>query len=699
MTREDANGPSRRFINDLGVALVGSIAAIASAVDRDRIRSGVRHAGLPVLLVYLLVALVTGCGVDQGVADRGGNGEDATAAGESVVEQPSVGETDSPKDTNVVSVFPLHDAPLKTDNGGYYFAGKLVLDEGCLRLEVPPDAYGQIRVEKPSGADEPRRMGLLVWPSGFGSRVEGGRVSIVDADSRIFARVGDHVRLTHATIYYKEASERGLLRGMSGDCDGPFYLVGDEVAVYDPDDEPTALRLSDPEVFFPRRRTGRPTRGLFREALGIGELVLDGPCLRLGAGTTIVWPAGFEPHVEQGVVQVRNWAGRVIAKVGDRIAGGGGFSSAGYGDCPGKTFEIHSIEVLPDVEVYFPTQEGTLSKGSWMKQFVGKLVLQGRCLVIDDAVRVRDRIMAPGDESLLIWPENFTLSMDGDVPGIVDASGRVVARLGDEIQLSAVAVTREEAVEHSGFREISPDCSGGLWFVGEDIVAVADGDEGSAGGESAGEETKSGAMDLRGDATVVATFPQHDAPLGTDNGGRYFAGRLALDNGCLRAETPPDANGPGISILLIWPSGYALNVDDEAVGIVGKKGEIAATVGDHIRLRRATISYPEAQEQGLLRGMSEHCEGPFLLVGDEVTVFDPKTEPAELQLSDPDVISRGGRPLSRPAGPICSRLPRVNSCWTVRAFVSRTARRYSGPPVSNLVSTREWSRSAMGRAA
>ena len=83
-------------------------------------------------------------------------------------------------------------------------------------------------------------------------------------------------------------------------------------------------------------------------------------------------------------------------------------------------------------------------------------------------------VMAPGDEKLLIWPDNFTLSLDEDVPEIVHPSGRVVARVGDEIQVSAVAVNREEAVEHSGYREVSPACGGGMWFVGEDIAAVPD---------------------------------------------------------------------------------------------------------------------------------------------------------------------------------------------------------------------------------
>ena len=137
-------------------------------------------------------------------------------------------------------------------------------------------------------------------------------------------------------------------------------------------------------------------------AEGVGELVLDGNCLRLargdGHGYTILWPAGFTPHVDQGMVQVRNGAGRTIAKVGDRIAGGGGYSSSGYGDCPGGTFGIHSIKVLPNVEVYFPKQDGTLGTDLEMERFVGKLVLERRCLKIADAIRVSDRVIMGGGQ-------------------------------------------------------------------------------------------------------------------------------------------------------------------------------------------------------------------------------------------------------------------------------------------------------------
>ena len=470
--------------------------------------TGYLPAALQAILAGLAVAFAAGCGVDE----RGGQtaaGEptrpDVTVAAdvrtptearpkrdsaadrgqvaEATSTQPVVApvreekiptavspQRDSSSDQRQVPevTFPPHDAPLGTDNGGNYWAGRLVLDEGCLWVEVPPDVNG------------PGRKSLLIWPKGFAFAVEDDVVSVMDGNGRRVARVGDYIRLTHATVSYQEAEEQGLLSGISERCNGPFYLVGDEVSVFDPDNEPTELSLSDPEVIFPRQKTVIATGQTHKLAEGVGELVLDGRCLRLGRtdghGYTIVWPAGFEPHVEQGVVQVRNGAGRVIAHVGDRIAGGGGYTSSGYGDCPGGTFGIHSIKVLPDVEVYFPRQDGTLGTGEGMERFVGKLVVERRCLKVDDAVRVRDHVIMQGGRHLLIWPDAFSLDLDNEVAGIVDATGRTVARVGDEVEFSAVSISYQEAMDHTGLREITPACTGGYWVVGEDFAGVGDGE-------------------------------------------------------------------------------------------------------------------------------------------------------------------------------------------------------------------------------
>ena len=93
---------------------------------------------------------------------------------------------------------------------------------------------------------------------------------------------------------------------------------------------------------------------------------------------------------------------------------------------------------------------------------------------VDDAIRVRDRVIMPGGRHLLIWPESFALGMEGEVAGIVDGTGRVVARVGDEVQFSAVSVSYQDAMDHSGLRKISPACGGGYWVVGEDFGAVPD---------------------------------------------------------------------------------------------------------------------------------------------------------------------------------------------------------------------------------
>ena len=72
--------------------------------------------------------------------------------------------------------------------------------------------------------------------------------------------------------------------------------------------------------------------------------------------------------------------------------------------------------------------------------------------------------------------------------------------------------------------------------------------------------------------------------------------------------------------------------------IVDGLGRVAAHVGDHIRLSRATLTYQQAQDRGLVKGLSEDCAEPYFLVGDEVTYFDPRIEATELRLSDPDVL-------------------------------------------------------------
>ena len=351
------------------------------------------------------------------------------------------------------------------DRGRDAYVGKLVLENGCIRAEAPPI----------SGHDN--RSRLIVWPRSFTLSTEDGSVRVIDAVGRIAARVGDHVRFGSYPSTPQTARRRELEKELPAGCLGPYLSVGDEVTAISPD-EPTnlTLQLPDRELVFPRQLTylGSPTA---MTAEAVGELVLEGQCLRLKSEYDdrtyrVGWPPGFTPHVHRGVVHVRNGAGRIITQVGDELAGGGGYSARGDERCPGPSFGINDIKVLPDVEVYFPKQDGSLAIDQEMKSFVGRLVLDRKCLIVD-SVRDRRRVVYPVPP-LLIWPDTFTLSTEDEVVAILDATGRTVARVGDDVQFSAADVSYGQAMERSGLSEISPACTGPIWVVADDFTAVPD---------------------------------------------------------------------------------------------------------------------------------------------------------------------------------------------------------------------------------
>ena len=168
------------------------------------------------------------------------------------------------------------------------------------------------------------------------------------------------------------------------------------------------------------------------------------------------------------MVQVRNGAGQTVVRVGDDIAGGGGYFKSRYKECPGEAFHIHSIKVLPDAPVYFPQWDEAIKMGQVIKPRTGELALDGKCLVL--------RNILEGDvpnDALLFWPEAYDLNVQDGAVEVLDATGRVVARVGDGIQVNAFNVTYGQATKHGGLEEITPACSGGYWAVEEVVASTA----------------------------------------------------------------------------------------------------------------------------------------------------------------------------------------------------------------------------------
>ena len=224
-----------------------------------------RWVGLLLLSVALLATIFAGCGGGQ-----------APAVPPKQLPTPSTVDAQPPS-----VAFPRHDYPLGTDSGGDYFAGQLVLKEGCLLVEVPSDPTAR-------GASR-----LPIWPSSFSLDANSETLRVVDGHGRVAARVGDYIRLSWAKLTYEEAKRSELVTGMPEHCPPGRIFVGGDVTAFDPRDEVTELRLSDPEVLLIRQETIMSAERVFLTAEGVGELVLDGPCLRIKGKynmNTVVWP-------------------------------------------------------------------------------------------------------------------------------------------------------------------------------------------------------------------------------------------------------------------------------------------------------------------------------------------------------------------------------------------------------------------------
>ena len=97
------------------------------------------------------------------------------------------------------------------------------------------------------------------------------------------------------------------------------------VSTYEPlgDDIPFAV-TPDPTVHFPQLRTrGEP----FMEALLQGKLAVTEGCLRVtGSGRShlVIWQPGFFVNNNEGVIEILDRNGEVVARVGEEIRIGGG---------------------------------------------------------------------------------------------------------------------------------------------------------------------------------------------------------------------------------------------------------------------------------------------------------------------------------------------------------------------------------------
>ena len=352
-------------------------------------------------------------------------------------------------------VFPTHDRPLPTDWGLGHVKLKIFMEDGCLR------GLGH-------DLNEPNPSYLLVWPNGFELNQEGDKISVRDQTGAFAASLGEEVRLSGRTIQVDSDHARRIAENVPAKCTGPYFMIGDDVTVIGPN-EPTELSMPNSDVVFQRRATWQRSTIVAVPAVGFtgpGEMVMEGECLLMlwewndsVERHVINWPPGFHPHVEEGVIEVRNGGGRTVARVGDRLkmtllAAGGVGDGLYIPECDAR---LHSPIVIRnfDLPVTFPRHDEGLGGVSYTE---GRLELRNGCIYVGGKVAV--------------WPSDYTMEETDDEVRVLDQDGEIVVQFGrydmesPKVRLKGRPANRDDDYGIQIGRTISIDCpSADFWIV------------------------------------------------------------------------------------------------------------------------------------------------------------------------------------------------------------------------------------------
>ena len=353
------------------------------------------------------------------------------------------------------SAFPTHDRPLPTDWGLGHVKVELAMEDGCLR------GLGH-------DLNEPNPSYLLVWPVGFELYKEGDSLGVRDRTGAVVVSVGEEVRVSGRVISSDSDHARRIEESVPAECVGPYYMVGDDVTVIGPDEQ-TELTIPNSDLVFQRRETWQRSTRVAVPAVGYtgpGEMVMEGDCLLMiwNRGDdedrhVISWPPGFYPHVEDGIIEVRNGGGRTVARVGDMLKmtllAAGGVSDGQYiPECDARLHAPITIRNF-DLPVNFPQHNEGATSVSY---------IEGRLEMFNGCIYVRGRIV--------VWPSDYTMEETDDGVRVLDQDERLVQQVGRydmsdrSVQLEGRGVARDDDYGIQIGRTVSVDCRwGDFWLV------------------------------------------------------------------------------------------------------------------------------------------------------------------------------------------------------------------------------------------
>jgi hypothetical protein len=265
--------------------------------------------------------------------------------------------------------------------------------------------------------------------------------------------------------------------------------------------------------------------------------------------------------------------------------------------------EVDACAPSPVPGVAWPRQrpvEGI--RATMAAELIGELALVDGCLRVGSIY---------GDASYLaVWPPDFALRAEDDEIQVLDESGQVVARTGQEVYMDGGEGSVESMAECVR-RQLPAHCVGPYWIVGTGVRP------------NLKRDSELFALDVISAAQrSVFLLRKRPALDGQVVGGASIAGTLVLYDGqrCPRVRSE---GGLG-DYLPLWPPDYEARLEDGQFEIVDGSGQMVARAGEWVRLDGGLIpgGWESEQYRRLHHELPGDCHGPYWIV-DKASLVAP----------------------------------------------------------------------------
>lgn len=360
-------------------------------------------------------------------------------------------------------ILPVHSEPLATDWGRQYRMGELVLDDRCFQIRADEELIRKFEIVKPIPI-------LPVWPEGFTWVRTKESVEIRNKSGEKVAKVGDRVRLSGAEVIPESHYGKQIAGSFPNACRGIYYLVGDDISVIE-DAEPVIIPVADTDIHFKRRKTQylgfipteEPAYPYWRTPL---VLAIENNCILLVSPNdekyVPEWPAGFTPHLENGLLEVRNGGGRTIARVGEHLRIRGFIAQDNRGDlyapeCNARVLSARVLSVWGVINADLPL--AFLKHGDkWKPEAEDtKDSLRGTVSVHNGCMHINNHY--------LLWPSDYRLVEKDDFFKVTDSNGKVVAQRGERDTLKGYRIRSDDEFGPEIRRRMPIDCPPWTYWI------------------------------------------------------------------------------------------------------------------------------------------------------------------------------------------------------------------------------------------